>query len=182
MSVSLPLRALAYISQTTGRLSWAQLPDNYAELSDADKKIANFIFNYINQVKWYEISGQLSNDIAYRAMNLPRVFKELFLHTSEEYQEAAIALRECWIEIRSNWVELGFSGDCSHSFSDKEVERHRNQFQEYQEWHQVHKLVKDALCTNVGGWVSPEFEFDEIARRYREIFEAYVENDSSTKT
>jgi len=159
-----------------------QRPQNYAELSEDDKKLADFTFDQVNQAKGYEISSRLNNETAYRAMTLPRVFKELFLRTGEAYEEGTIALRECLIEIWSNWAELGFSGNCPYSFSDEEVEQHRKQFEEYQEWHQVWKLARDALCTDSDGWVSPELDFEEIVTRNRELFEIYVEKYSGLKS
>jgi hypothetical protein len=62
------------------------------------------------------------------------------------------------------------------------VEQHRQQFEEYQEWHQVWKLVSDALCTDAEGLSSRELDFEEILRRNRELFQAYVEKFSDSKT
>jgi hypothetical protein len=159
-----------------------RLPDNYDRLSREEKKLADFTFDEINQAKGYEISSRLSNESGYRAMTLPRVFKELFLRTGEAYEEGTIALQECLIIISSNWTQLGFSGQCPFSFSNDEVERHRARFDEYQEWHQLGKLIRDTLGVDAEGWVSPELDFEEIVYRNRELFETYVQKYSGLKT
>jgi hypothetical protein len=111
-------------------------------------------------------------------MTLPRVFKELFLRTGEAYEEGTIALQECLITISSNWTQLGFSGKCPLSFSNDEVERRRSRFDEYQEWHQIRKVIRDALGVDAEGWVSPELDFEETVNRNRELFETYVQKYS----
>ncbi|KAF2422062.1 hypothetical protein EJ08DRAFT_672848 [Tothia fuscella] len=159
-----------------------QLPDNYNNLDDEEKKLADFKLSEINQSKGYEISTFLSNKRAHRAMTLPRVFKELFIRTGEAYEEGTIALRECLLEIRSNWTELGFNGTCVYSFTDAEIERHKQQFSEYLEWHGLRKVLRDALCTDAEGWVSPELDFEAIKRSNRELFEVFVEKYDGLKT
>jgi hypothetical protein len=163
-------------------LAKPQLPKNYNELNDEERKLADFKFEEINLAKGYEISSRLSNKPGYEAMTLPCVFKELFIRTGEVYEEGSIALRECLLEIRSKWSELGFSGSCPYSFSDAEVTRHQEQFAVYQERQDLRKVLTDALCTDAEGWISPELDFDQIKARNRELFEFYVQKYSGIKT
>jgi hypothetical protein len=62
------------------------------------------------------------------------------------------------------------------------VDQHRQRFSEYQEWHDLRKVLRDSLCTDAEGWVSPEPEFEEIKARNRELFEVYVQKYSGLKT
>jgi hypothetical protein len=115
-------------------------------------------------------------------MTLPCISKELSLRTGEAYEEGTIALQECLIEICIKWTQLGFSGHSPFSFSSDEVNQHRQKFEEYQEWQELHKVLRKALGTDAEGWVSPELSFDEVVKRNRDLFETYVQKYSGLKS
>jgi len=69
---------------------------------------------------------------AYRVMNVPRVFRELFLRYGEVSEIGVLPLRACLIEHFQNWSDLGFSGEYILFFTQKQVDIHDRQFSEYQ--------------------------------------------------
>jgi hypothetical protein len=159
-----------------------QLPENYDELDEREKKMADFMFEENTQAKAYEVTSFKNNFLAYKATRLPRVLKDLFTRTGEAYDDGTIAIRECLLQICSSWTTLGFAGTYPLSFLDTEVADHRQEFSDYVEWQDLRQVLIGTLCTDVEGWVSPDLDFEEIKARNREIFEMYVEKYSGLKT
>lgn len=118
--------------------------------------------------KAYEISTYLEDRITHDAMNVPHVFRELFIHCGEVSEVGAIPLRACIMEIFQNWSNLGFTGRCPFSFKD-EINTHKHQFNEYQAWHEVQRLALECIDTNAEGRVSPQLDITEKRRQNKEL-------------
>ncbi|KFZ10768.1 hypothetical protein V501_05040 [Pseudogymnoascus sp. VKM F-4519 (FW-2642)] len=137
-----------------------KLPDGFENLDSDDKVLATLEWNQATIAKAYEVSNFLENRPAHNAMNIPRVFKELFVRCGEVSEYGVIPLRTCLIEIFQNWAPLGFTGICPYSFSDAEIRENELRFQDYHGWSAVQELAKTCLDTDAEGWISPELDFE----------------------
>lgn len=59
------------------------LPDGFENLDSSDKGLATLEWNQAKRAKAYEVSNFLENRPAHNAVNVPRVFKELFVRCGE---------------------------------------------------------------------------------------------------
>lgn len=75
------------------------LPDGFENLDPGDKALTTLEWNQAKRAKTYEVSNFLENRPAHIAMNIPRVFKELFVRCGEVSDYGVIPLRTCLIVI-----------------------------------------------------------------------------------
>lgn len=150
-----------------------ELPDDFDQLDEDSKEIAFREWSQAKLAKAYEVSTYLEDRAAHDAMNIPRVFRELFTRCGETSEVGVIPLRACLIEIFQNWSRLGFSGECPYSFSEAEIQAHESQFDEYQTWHQVQELARECLDTGAEGWIHPDLDIAEKRRQNRELLAVY---------
>lgn len=158
------------------------LPDGFETLDSDDKALATLEWNQATIAKAYEVSNFLENRLAHNAMNIPRVFKELFVRCGEVSEHGVIPLRTCLIEIFQNWVSLGFTGTCPYSFSNTEIQENELRFQDYHAWHEVQELAKTCLGTDSEGWISPELDFEGKQRQNEELLGVFIERMEGDKT
>ncbi|KAH8424774.1 uncharacterized protein LDX57_002517 [Aspergillus melleus] len=151
------------------------LPRNFNNLDPDDKTLALHQWNLSKMAKAYEVSTFLENRPAYHAMNVPRVFRELFIRAGEVSSVGIVPLRECLVEIFQNWNGLGMTGNCPYGFSQEEIRSHGEQFERSPEWSEVHQLAMEALDTDAEGWISPHVDFELKKRQNRELREMYIE-------
>ncbi|EER25340.1 hypothetical protein CPC735_019470 [Coccidioides posadasii C735 delta SOWgp] len=158
------------------------LPDNFDELDLEEQQLARYEQQQAVAAKAYEVSNYLENRPAHTAMNLPRVFRELFKRCGETSEVGVIPLRACLIEIFENWHELGFTGDCPYSFSQGEIEEHDSQFREYEDWHKAHELARKCLDTDEDGWIPPEMDIIEKRRQNQELLDMFIKQMAAEKS
>ncbi|CRG88085.1 hypothetical protein PISL3812_05112 [Talaromyces islandicus] len=104
------------------------LPDDFDSLDEEDKVAALHDWTQAKMAKAYEVSTFLENNLAHNAMNVPRVFRELFIRIGEISDVGIVPLRECLIEIFQNWSNLDIPGHCPYSFSQEDICAHEQQF------------------------------------------------------
>ena len=148
-----------------------KLPDNFDDLDTEDKELAMYEWKQRTRAKAYEVSNFLNNRESHRALNVPRLFRELFLRTAQIWEEGVVPLRACFIEIFSNWQGLGMPGDCPFAFTDNEINQHEQQFEQYQEWQEVHEFAREYLDTDADGWIPPESNVNEKRERNEALLE-----------
>ena len=152
-----------------------ELPDNYDQLNPEDQEIEKYKWGLANRTKAYEVSNFLNDQIHHDAMNVPRVFRELFLRCGETWDVGCVPLRACLIELSTSWGDLKLPGTCPFSFQKDELYAHEDQFREYQEWLKVRDFAKEYLSTDDEGWISPELDFAEMRIRNRNLLNLFVE-------
>jgi len=153
-----------------------QLPSNFQSMDDDDKELATYKFKQASRTKAYETSTFLKNRDAYHAMNVPRVFRELFVRCGELFEEGVEPLRACLIEIYQSWEQLKLPGTCPFSFTPEEISAHGAAFKEYEELHRVQKFAMEFLDTDLEGWIAPSMNFEEKHAQNKVLFEYYLEN------
>lgn len=159
-----------------------KLPDEFDQLDEESKAIALREWSQVKLAKAYEVSTYLENRAAHDAMNVPRVFRELFTRCGEVFEVGIIPLRACLIEILQNWSSLGFSGECPYSFSEEELDAHERQFTEYQAWHEVQALAEECLDTDAEGWIAPQLDINEKRKQNEELMALYIERVAEEKS
>lgn len=159
-----------------------QLPSDFETMDEEDKGLATYKFKQASRTKAYETSTYLKNRDAYNAMNVPRVFRELFIRCGEVFEEGVEPLRACLIEISQSWEQLKLPGTCPFSFTPNETSSHDIAFEEYEEFHRVRKFALEYLDTDSEGWIAPAMDFDEKQAQNKALFEYYLENLADGKS
>ncbi|ETI22030.1 hypothetical protein G647_06100 [Cladophialophora carrionii CBS 160.54] len=152
-----------------------KLPDDYEDLDEEGKKEADYRFKQAMTAKAYEIRCLLDNKDAYDAMQVPRVYRELFIRCGNTWEEGPAPLRECLIAISNNWHELGLPGECPYTFQAADIQKHEKQFEDYKEWHLAREFAKEYLDTDADGWIPPEIDFNRKQEQNKALFALYVE-------
>lgn len=106
-----------------------KLPDNYEEMDEEGKESAEYELESVMEAKAYEARCYLDNPDAYDAMNIPRVYRELFTCCGETWIEGPMPLRACLIDIFKSWQDLGFPGECPYTFPEEDIQRHEKEFE-----------------------------------------------------
>lgn len=159
-----------------------KLPDNFENLDLDDKGLAILELDQATLAKAYKVSNCLENTPAHDAMNIPRVFKELFVRCGEVSEYRVIPLRPCLIEIFQSWISLGLTSVCPYLFSDAEIEENELRYQDYYDCHAVQELAKTCLDTDADGWISSELDFEEKQRHNKKLLGLFVERIADEKT
>ncbi|KAH3007743.1 hypothetical protein KXW60_002666 [Aspergillus fumigatus] len=152
-----------------------RLPDDFDELDEESKSLAQQEWSQAKWAKAYEVSTYLEDRFAYDAMNVPRVFRELFIRCAEVSEVGVVPLRACLIEMFQNWSGLGFTGQCPLSFTEEEIKTHERQFTEYEAWHEVRRLAWECLDTDAEGWIAPQLDITEKRRQNRALLSTFLE-------
>ncbi|OJJ50336.1 hypothetical protein ASPZODRAFT_110635 [Penicilliopsis zonata CBS 506.65] len=151
------------------------LPADFDQLDEEGKEIALREWSQVKLAKAYEVSTYLEDRTAHNAMNVPRVFRELFIRCGQVSEVGVLPLRACLMEISENWTTLGFRGECPFSFNQAEIDAHERQFAEYQAWQEVRELAEECLDTDAEGWIAPQLDIDEKRRQNEELMALYIE-------
>lgn len=159
-----------------------KLPDDFDQLDEEEKRAALNEWEQDMLAKTYEIATYLENRPAYTAMNVPRVFRELFVRCGEISKMGVLPLRECLIEISQSWSNLGFSGERPFSFTEEGIQIHERQFAGYKDWHQVQTLARECLDTDAEGWISPELDFENKRNLNKQLQDIYIQQMAGEKT
>ncbi|KZF23975.1 hypothetical protein L228DRAFT_86005 [Xylona heveae TC161] len=159
-----------------------KLPDDFDDLDNESKTIALQEWSQAKLAKAYEVSNYLENRLAHNAMNIPRVFRELFIRCGEISDVGVLPLRECLIEIYQNWSNLGFTRQCPFKFSAEEISLHEQQFAEYQSWHDVQTMAQECLDTDAEGWIAPQIDIMKKKRQNKELLSLYIEHMAGEKS
>ncbi|KAJ5121107.1 uncharacterized protein N7515_009068 [Penicillium bovifimosum] len=159
-----------------------KLRDDIDILDEDDKMLAMREWSQVKLAKAYEISTLLEDKPAYRAMGVPRVFRELFLRCREVSEIGVLPLRACLIELFQSWPDLGFSGECPLFFTQEQIDTHERQFSEYQAWYKIQALVQECLDTDAEGWIPPELDVTEKRRQNEELLTMYIESVAGEKS
>ncbi|KAJ6019859.1 hypothetical protein N7522_000567 [Penicillium canescens] len=159
-----------------------QLPADFNKLDEDNRATVFREWSQVKLAKAYEVSTYLEDRAAHNAMNVPRVFRELFTRCGEVSEVGIVPLRACLIEIFQNWSSLGFSDKCPYSFSQDEVDAHEYQFAEYRAWHDVQALAEECLDTDAEGWIAPQLDINEKRRQNEELLALYIEKSSGEKS
>ncbi|KXG46483.1 Aminoglycoside phosphotransferase [Penicillium griseofulvum] len=152
-----------------------ELPENFKELDEESKVIALRDWTQVKLAKAYEVSTYLEDRPASNAMNVPRIFQELFTRCGEVSEVGIVPLRACLIEISQSWSELGFHGECPFTFSQQDIDEHERHFAEYQAWYDVRALAEECLDTDSEGWIAPQLDINEKRRQNEELLAMCIE-------
>lgn len=159
-----------------------KLPENYEDLDEEEKELAEYEVKQIMAAKAYEVRCFLDNRDAYNAMNIPRVYRELFIRCGETWDEGPVPLRACLIEIFNSWQVLGLPGVCPYTFYEEDIRKHEKQFKEYEEWHHAREFTKEHLNTDADGWISPEIDFAKTQEQNKALFNLFTERMAGQKS
>ncbi|KAI9659460.1 MAG: hypothetical protein M1821_001718 [Bathelium mastoideum] len=159
-----------------------KLPENYEELDADGKELAKYELKQIMAAKAYEVRCFLDNKDAYDAMNIPRVYRELFIRCGQTWEEGPAPLRACLIEISDSWEDLGLPGVCPYKFDDEDIQKHSAEFDEYEEWHSARESAREYLDTDADGWISPEVDFAQKQEQNRALFNLFTERMADRKS
>ncbi|CAN9147239.1 unnamed protein product [Alternaria alternata] len=155
-----------------------KLQPDFDELNVEDKKIAEQRLKDNITAKGYELCTGVNNIRGWKALQIPLFLRELFIRCAEASEEGVVPLRACLIEYAANWKDIGFEGECPISFSEEDLQKHEQQFEEYSNYHKVHKLARNILGTDFEGWISPYVDFETKRQQNAALLEDFVRKSS----
>jgi hypothetical protein len=155
-----------------------KLPPDFDELNEEEKKITEQRLKDNITAKGYELCTGSKNIRGWKALQIPLFLRELFIRCAEASEEGVVPLRACLIEYAANWKDIGFEGECAISFSEEDLQKHEQQFEEYSNYHKVHELARDILGTDFEGWISPYVDFEMKRQQNTALLEEFVRKSS----
>ncbi|KAB2103052.1 hypothetical protein AG0111_0g8708 [Alternaria gaisen] len=120
----------------------------------------------------------VNNIRGWKVLQIPLFLRELFVRCAEASEEGVVPLRACLIEYAANWKEIGFEGECPISFSEEELQRHEQQFEEYSNYHKVHELARNIVGTDFEGWISLYVDFEMKRQQNAALLEEFMRKSS----
>ncbi|KAF3000746.1 hypothetical protein E8E13_004170 [Curvularia kusanoi] len=148
-----------------------KLPPNYEEMDAEDKRYTEHKLGEAKLAKAWEMgTGREDPDVA-RSLGVPSFIRNLFLRSARVSEEGVIPLRACLIELSKAWNELGFLTPFPASFTEDDLRRHEQQFQEYRDFQDIHDLAKEFLETDFEGWINPLLDFEVKVQQNKELFQ-----------
>ncbi|KIW84147.1 hypothetical protein Z517_03394 [Fonsecaea pedrosoi CBS 271.37] len=127
------------------------------------------------QAKCYEVALAQRDREAYLALiKVPDTVRRLFTLCDRTFKNGVVPLRDCLIQLSSNWHRIGLSGSCPITVSSEEMTAHETQLGEYRDWVQLRKYTQEILCSDEEGWVSPELDSEKVRAQERELFGIYL--------
>ena len=151
-----------------------KLPPNYDDMDAEDKELADYQLLQGKLAKSWEMSTTINNNQAYRALHMPSYVRELFLRSAEVSDEGVIPLRGCLIELSEGWSELGFKAPCPVSFSEDELKRHEQQWEEWNSYQTTQLFARKILGTDFEGWIPPIMDFEAKQRENEELLQEFM--------
>lgn len=126
--------------------------------------------------KAYEVSTFLENRPAHNAMNVPRVFRELFIRAGETSDVGIVPLRECLIEIFQNCSNLGIAGIVLiPSVRKRSVHAKSNSLNIKNRMESSSWLRNLLTLTRKDGWrVAPQVDFAKRRSQNKELLSMYI--------
>ncbi|KAH8725094.1 kinase-like domain-containing protein [Phaeosphaeriaceae sp. PMI808] len=156
---------------TLGTTELPKLPQNYNEMNVEEKQYAEYELKEAKLAKAYELSSGSANNQAYKALRIPSFLRELFVRCGEVSEEGIVPLRACLIELSETWNDFGFTTPYPASFSEGDLKKHQQQFEEYRNYHKVHELARKILDTDFEGWIMPRVDFATKQKQNEELLQ-----------
>ncbi|KAE8407474.1 phosphotransferase family protein [Aspergillus pseudonomiae] len=158
-----------------------RLPDDFEGLSPEQKEEAKRDNTLASLSKYYELACRGSNEPAYNGMSLDRRLWEPFTPCSLPDCGSLVPLRNALIRLSRGWDNLVLPGVCPFGFTERELERHAEQEEQYSDMLYLWDTVKTGLCTDDTGWV-PNDRWDATNEVNRDLFNMYIETMSEEMT
>jgi hypothetical protein len=159
------------------------LPKDFEQMDDEEKEVALYNKAKATWSKAYEVANYLNDRKSWRAMQVPAPLNELFRRCGETWDEGIVPLRATLIEIFLNQRDIGIAqGVLPLNFTQEQISSHEREFRDYEEWHEMRKLVKDLLDTDDEGWIAPGRDLEEIKSRNKMLLEHYISKMASSKS
>lgn len=150
------------------------LPENINDMDDDNQEIVRYKHKQTMMGKAYEAASGFKNKNVFKALRLTPLSRQLFLRCGEAREEGVVPLRACLIAIADVWNKTGFSGDCPCNYSEDEIQKYEQEFQDYRDHHKIYELAREYLGTDSDGWIAPDDDFEEKQQRNKELLEICI--------
>ncbi|KAH9871625.1 hypothetical protein J1614_005880 [Plenodomus biglobosus] len=152
------------------------LPENFNEMDDDDQAITFYKHSQTMLGKTNEAASGLKNKNIFKSLRLPPLFRQLFLRCGEAWEEGVVPLRACLIAIADTWEEAGFLGHCPCNFSEDDIQRYQQEFEEYRDHHKIYEIAREYLGTDAEDWIAPDDDFEEKQQRNKELLKICIDH------
>lgn len=156
-----------------------QIPTDFQEMDPDEQAYAVLQKDQALQAKCYEVALSRCHRDSYLALTgIHDTIRRLFFLCERTYKDGIVPLRDCLIELSSNWERIGLTGSPPLTLSKEELATHEIQLTEYQDWVKLRKYTQEILCSDDDGWVSPELDFNKVQAQEKELFELYLQRQA----
>lgn len=155
-----------------------ELPQDYEQMHADDKQIAEYKLREAKMAKAYEVATSVHNQQAYKALFMPSFLQDLFVRCGEASEEGVIPLRASLIQLTEAWDEIDFTDECPFSFTEEEIQKHSQQFQQYRDFHRIQEIARKLLDTDSEGWINPQLDFAQKQQQNKELLQEVMRRSS----
>ncbi|KAK2767010.1 hypothetical protein FQN54_006327 [Arachnomyces sp. PD_36] len=142
-----------------------ELPKNFDELGEEEKKQASRNVQRIMEHKSYELNVLRKNREAYVALALKRNLYEPFQRCNRFSPSELPSLRDRLIQVSKDWSDLNMPTGCPYTI-DYDLEKHKADMEHEKKVENLREYVADQLGVTEDGWVFP-YKWEE-ARKLNE--------------
>lgn len=156
-----------------------KLPSDFEKMDPDEQAYAISQRDQALQAKCYEVALSRCHRDSYLALTgIHDTLRRLFILCERTYKDGVVPLRDCLIELSSNWERIGLTGSPPMTLSKEELTTHEFQLAEFQDWVTLRKYTQEILLSDDDGWVPPELDFDKVQAQEKELFELYLQRQS----
>lgn len=106
-------------------------------------------------------------------------FIRLFHNCNTSWRDGATALRGDLMDIRDAWETLQIGGHCPYQPSEREIERHRKQYEDFEVSQALKSQVMQNLGVNEDGWI-PITAWEEALPLYKGLYDEWLSSVRDT--
>jgi Phosphotransferase enzyme family len=111
-----------------------KLPSDFEEMDPDEQAYVISQRDQALQAKCYEVALSRCHRDSYLALTgIHDTLRRLFILCERTYKDGVVPLRDCLIELSSNWERIGLTGSPPMTLSKEELTTHEVQLAEYQD-------------------------------------------------
>ncbi|PYH90771.1 hypothetical protein BO71DRAFT_452534 [Aspergillus ellipticus CBS 707.79] len=103
----------------------------------------------------------------------PTLFR-LFHYCHTTWRDSAPPVRQELIDLSRRWTELGLQGSCPFTPTGEELEKHAQDYEDFETVQRLKLWLRDALHTNSDGWV-PNEVWDAARDAHRAAYDEWMQ-------
>ncbi|TVY71537.1 Altered inheritance of mitochondria protein [Lachnellula suecica] len=127
--------------------------------------------------KLFSVGLQASMRDLHEARALDPMLLRPFKYCGTSWRDSAVALQEELGSVSREWTALGLVGSCPYQLTAKELEQHKDRFEDLEAAMELKMAVVQATGSDLDGWLSIE-RFDAAVQTCHELYVKRVEGEN----
>jgi Phosphotransferase enzyme family len=127
--------------------------------------------------KLFSVGLQASMRDLHEARALDPMLLRPFKYCGTSWRDSAVALQEELMSVSRGWTALGLVGSCPYQLTAKELEQHKDRFEDLEAAMELKMAVVQATGSDLDGWLSIK-RFDAAVQTCHELYVKLVEGEN----